>query len=323
MPGTFAKSSLTEEFARECYGFLAALDPAALRDDAAAAMRDTLERLHDVAQQAYDAWEAVPPRSTCEERARAAFEAIKAALPNPERIGDARREWFEIRDNLTPLYEAMATSLKQNGASVDHLHPTNHLRIAFHMSSGLMCMVLFEHILTLKWAFVASFAWLTWAWTLEITRRRFPSWNNFLMTIFGPFARDHERYRVNSATWFGTAVFVLLLTSPPMIAVLAVLVLAIGDPVAGMVGRRWGKTRVFGKKSVEGTLGFAGACLAVGIAYLTIYYVHIGFLAIVVLATVAAVVGAIVELLSNRLEDNLTVPIISAWVTSIVWWLAF
>ncbi|MBT3219445.1 MAG: hypothetical protein HN348_10170 [Proteobacteria bacterium] len=323
MPIGFVNSSQTEEFARECYSFLAALDPATMREDAVSAMRDTLEGLHDAGQQAYDAWEAVPPRSDCEERARATFEAIKSALPNPELIGDARREWFEIRDSLTPLYEAMATSLKQTGASVDHLHPTNHLRVAFHMSSGFLCLVLFEHILNYQWALVASAAWLVWAWTLEITRRYYPTWNDFLMTIFGPFARDHERYRINSATWFGTAIFILLITSPPMIAVLAVLVLAIGDPVAAMVGRRWGKHRVFGHKSIEGTLGFTVACMAVGMTYLTIYYWDIGFLAIVVLATVAAVVGAIVELLSTRLEDNLMVPIISAWVTSLVWWLAF
>jgi dolichol kinase len=90
---------------------------------------------------------------------------------------------------------------------------------------------------------------------------------------------------------------------PPRVACAAMVVLALGDGVAGLVGRAAGKhvLRTREHKSIEGSLaGFAASftgCL---------------FLVPTELAFVGALVGMTSEVFLTSLDDNLTVPLSSA-----------
>jgi dolichol kinase len=90
---------------------------------------------------------------------------------------------------------------------------------------------------------------------------------------------------------------------PPLVAYASILVLALGDGVAGLVGQVAGKHPLGTgrRKSVEGTLaGFTASftgCL---------------FLIPIELAFVGALVGTIAEVFLASLDDNLTVPLSSA-----------
>lgn len=74
-----------------------------------------------------------------------------------------------------------------------------------------------------------------------------------------------------------------------------------GDTAAALVGRRWGRHRYTGNRSLEGSLAFflaalIGAWLVPGVSFL--------------LGTAAALLAAVVEGLSRTVDDNLTVPVI-------------
>lgn len=147
--------------------------------------------------------------------------------------------------------------------------------------------------------------------TLEYARFSRPGVNRWLFEHFRSFTKEKERGRTSSTTMFLLACFVTLLVFNKGVAIAAMLMLVFGDPVAEMVGTRWGRTPLLGK-SLEGTLAGLTACLAVTLP-----------LAATTLGTSAAVIalGAIAatffELLPLPLDDNFTIPLGAGTVMTI------
>jgi len=88
-------------------------------------------------------------------------------------------------------------------------------------------------------------------------------------------------------------------------------VLTLGDPVAGWVGRRFGRVQLVRGRTLEGSLaflavGFGSALAVTGLA------LERPWPELALVALGAAVSGSVAELLSVRLDDNLTVPLAAA-----------
>ncbi len=214
-----------------------------------------------------------------------------------------------LRSRLAPRYEAFAATLRVRSVTVPTLRPENRARSLMHMTSGVIAVSCIE--LLPRWAFVVAIAtgFLIFAWGLEFLRARSSFWNRFAMALFGKVAHPHEVHRINSATWYATALFVLSITGDAAVCALACAVLGFADPAAAFVGRRWGKRRLRAGRSLEGTLAFFAAALVVALAVLFFFHAGVGVGAIVLLAGVAALSGAIGELMSGTLDDNLLVPL--------------
>lgn len=195
--------------------------------------------------------------------------------------------------------------------------PENLLRSLQHAGSALLVLLLLELVLDARAAVVASACFAAFAWTLELTRRRWPAWNGVLMRIFGPIAHRHESTTVNSATWMGTG---LALVAPffaqPTLA-LAVTTLGFGDPAAGFVGRRFGRHKLVNGRSLEGTAAYAVVAFLTGWATLGIWHPGLGARGVLA-AAVAAVTGAITELFCRRIDDNFLVPILTSAAVGLV-----
>lgn len=91
----------------------------------------------------------------------------------------------------------------------------------------------------------------------------------------------------------------------------AILALTLGDTTAWLVGRQYGKYHytIFGdKKSVEGSIGMAIACTAIVMTSMFIHDAHSAALSMVV-APFAGTLAAVLEAVSPRGTDNLTVPL--------------
>lgn len=305
-------------FAADVYAFLESLDPSVWREEALHATRDAVISLKETSGTLSEWYARTPDCSDAEARVRAAVETLRSAIPTPEAVVD-RGTVLDLLDELTPLYEAMATALSQRGEPVVHLRPTNWARSIVHVCSGLAMMICVEHVFTQTTAFYAAMAWVVWAWSLEITRRFSPRWNDILMSFFSSVSRDHERYRVNAATWYGTALLILTLTAWGPAGVAGLLALAVGDPIAGNIGRRYGRVRLWGGKSLEGALAFAGATwIAVGL-YLAAYH-PMGWGAWLAILLVSGVVGSITEVMSIRIQDNFSIPVFTAWAVIATQW---
>lgn len=298
-------------FADEVLAWLASVDPALFQDAHVPAAAHGMGALRDRAP-ALQSWLDAHPE--VDPHVRFAFDALVASFPEPSSVG-GRFPWLEVREQIAPLYDAYAQAVLATGARARHLHPTNLLRSAVHLASGLGVVAAFVWLFTPSSAFWTATAFVVWAWSLEGARRVSERVNAWCMVVFGPIARDHERWKVNSATWYGTALWVLAVTAFGPAGVLGLLALAVGDPVAGLVGRRFGRTRLWGGKSLEGSLAFAVAASVAGFAYLRVFEPGLaGLPGLLALAALCGVAGAVVELLSIRWEDNFTIPVFTAWI---------
>ena len=185
--------------------------------------------------------------------------------------------------------------------------PANLARTVFHVGSGALAMTLLRTLPSRGWLIAAAASFAVFAWTCEIARRRSAAVNERLMRFFGPVAHAHEWHRVNSATWYATALVLMALVVPMPASEIGVLVLALADPMAGFVGRRFGRRRLASGRSLEGSLAFAATAFGVAIGWMTLTgsYASSRF----AVAAVAATVGALVELFVSSVDDNLAVPL--------------
>lgn len=172
---------------------------------------------------------------------------------------------------------------------------------------------------------------------LEVARHHSPEVNRRFLYIFKELLRESENSSLTASTYFLIASSTVFALCDKSVAALALVFVALGDPVAGMVGERWGKiwltwqgssrqlarlrlrpehfSEVKGK-SLEGSLGCLVACLVTGF----------GLAAITDLtaweAAIGALCAAMVELLSFRVNDNLSIPLVAAGVMSLIQYLA-
>lgn len=185
--------------------------------------------------------------------------------------------------------------------------PTNVARTIFHVAAGALALVLLRTVPSREWLIAAASGFAVFCWTCEILRRQSASANERLMRFFRPIAHANEWHEVNSATWYSTALLIMAIVVPFHAAEVGVVVLAIADPMAGFFGRRFGRRRLASGRSLEGAAAFAATGALASFAWMTVFGTYDSSRFIV--AAIAGVVGAAVELLVSRVDDNLAIPL--------------
>ncbi|MCB9617178.1 MAG: hypothetical protein H6722_32510 [Sandaracinus sp.] len=295
--------SVAQPLVHELHATLLALDAARFRDAKRAELASRLQALRDRLSQA-------AASSELGDTARARFaeiaEHLRSQLPD---VSEARERWMRFRDELQPRYEALLVALREHAVHAPSLRPTNYVRNVFHVGNALGVVALLV-FLPSPWLIPLASAFFGLAVFLETSRRVSARWNDVLMKLFGPVAHPYEHYRVNSASWYVGALFVLAWMQRPMVAAVGVGVLGLADPAASIVGRRFGRHKLIHGRTLEGTTTFAivGALVAAAVL--------IGFgtpiVTALVVALVSGVAGALAELLSRRIDDNFSVPVLTA-----------
>lgn len=256
--------------------------------------------------------DADPIAPTLRERLVELERAIATYAPK----SDVRSEWLAFRARVMPNYEALAASLRAASVHVPSLRPKNYARNAFHVMNAAVSLTILELVPSWSWVIAIAWGFAALGWSMELSRRIWPGANALMMKAFGPVAHPHEAFRVNSATWYVTSIAVLASTMELVPCALALVTLGLGDPIAALVGRRWGRVRWTNGRSVEGTLAFVVAATLGGVALLC--FVHgTALLPALALAAAAALPGALAELYSRRVDDNLAIPVM-AWVGAFV-----
>ncbi len=223
----------------------------------------------------------------------------------------SRSSWRELRARLHPAYEALAQALNSHAVHVPSLRPTNISRSIFHVGSALLALA-FVVVLP-GWVPVLASVFFLSALVMETMRRFSPEANRVLMGAFSRVAHPHEAHHINSASWYSLALVILAFSFDAHVAAVAVAVLGFADPLAALVGRRFGRVRLVHGRSLEGSLTFVVVGAAAAWLTLTLFYpgVAVGTERLGI-ALGAAVLGGLAELFSKRLDDNLTVPLCAA-----------
>lgn len=308
----------TLEVSSELHQLLRKIDPASFRDEleeeAQAQLASILARMKSLC--------ATPPAASPESGSASLREPLgrlQAAIERAQSVEltPARAWWAAFQREVHPAYEALASMLRESALPAPSLRPTNYSRNLFHVSSALAALLVIVAAPAQGYIIAAAAAFFGLAWTLEIARRGNPRLNEHLMGMFGALAHAHERHRINSSTWYATALLILSLFTSPAVSAIAVAVLGIGDPVAALIGRRFGRTQLRAGRSLEGTSAFVvSASLTAFLVATALLPGTLGLRAVV--AVVAGVSGALAEVFSTRADDNLTIPLAVAASASAV-----
>ena len=144
----------------------------------------------------------------------------------------------------------------------------------------------------------------------EFVARRAPIVNRL-------FVRAEEQVRESAMIPYAIAVLLTILTVPKPAALVAIYTLAIADPLAAVVGIRWGRRRIAQNRSLEGSLAFFGATLVIAVLVLS-QTTDAPWLTAGGAAVTIALASAVCELLPVRIDDNLTIPLFVGFTTWIV-----
>lgn len=229
-------------------------------------------------------------------------------LPDPE----LESAWDRYRKQLQAAYEELRGHLRQSKIHLPTLRPTNYARSLAHASIGVFLVYVVEEVLTAQQRWLVPLCFATSFWLMEAARHYTDVGRRFLLWLFGPIAHPHERYRVNSSTWFGSALVIIGTLYAPLHCALGLAILAVADPAAGLIGRRFGKTKLVAERSLEGTLAFVVVGTVASLAVMAIWHGSLGMGHRLAIALGAALCGGVAELFSNRVDDNLTIPVSTA-----------
>ena len=143
---------------------------------------------------------------------------------------------------------------------------------------------------------------------LRIHERRV---RTFFRQFFGEMIREHERMSLLGSTYLLLAALLAIELFPQPVAATAIGFTVVGDAFGALVGRAWGRHRIF-NKSLEGGLGCLVACLAWAAFVSTVGGVPPS------VAIAGAVVATLVEMLPIPLDDNLGITLASGYAMKLL-----
>ena len=111
--------------------------------------------------------------------------------------------------------------------------------------------------------------------------------------------------KYTGATWVFIGSILTIAIFPKEIAVISLIYMCIGDTVAGLVGRKFGKMKFY-DKTIEGSLAGLIVCLLSG------FLVQLSLPLVVVFS--GAFAAMFIELLPISIDDNLSVPLFAGTI---------
>ncbi len=208
------------------------------------------------------------------------------------------------RPHIPPLPEPLHAFIYEPPVT-----PTIWPRRLFHLLAGstipLLILLAPEH--WVEWVLIGG---AVSSVLIEAGRSLVGPLNDLIVSRL-PFFKPKERLQVTGATFLWLSATFVYFVFPHEAAVLALLFLAVGDPVAALVGGRDHTIRVFGK-SPTGTVAFAVAATLAGVLVSIHPDVRLGWW-----IPLGAVAAAIAELVPSPVDDNLTVPLAAALVMAV------
>jgi len=171
-------------------------------------------------------------------------------------------------------------------------------RRLFHAANGLLMAAALTWVVPSRPMALAALSLVLLALLLlDFVRLRDPRTNALFFRVFKPLVSPREAQKTASSTWYVVGILTALILFPVPVVIPGILVLALADPAASVLGRLWGRHRL-GKGSVEGTAIFSVVAFLVLLPFVPPPAAALG-----------AMLTALVEILPLGLDDNLTIPL--------------
>jgi dolichol kinase len=142
------------------------------------------------------------------------------------------------------------------------------------------------------------------ALSLELLRNKLNFVNSLFNNIFFKMLRKNEQLgKLTGATWMLISSLIITVFFPIYIVVPALIYLSVGDSFAAIIGKAYPYGKL-GKKSITGTIS--------GFIFSSIFALLVNVTLPVHIIILGSLIAMIVEASPIKLNDNLTIPIISA-----------
>ena len=185
------------------------------------------------------------------------------------------------------------------------------IRKSIHFSS--LAVPIGIHFLPLETGRTVILALTLLLIVVDVLRLYVPPLRTLFYFLFGRIVRNHERFNLLGSTYLMMAALISVYAFGKSIAVVSLAFLIVGDTMAALVGRRWGRIRLL-DKSLEGSMACLASCLLIGWFYgrfedpeLTLY-----------VAAVGSLTATLAELLPIPLDDNLRIPLAAGFAMSLL-----
>ena len=144
------------------------------------------------------------------------------------------------------------------------------------------------------------------AFLIEYLRINSISVKNIFDKYLFSMLRNHEKSgKYTGATWVFISSTLSIGIFPKDIAIISLIYMSIGDTVAGLIGRKFGRIKIY-NKTLEGALAGFIVCLIVGLM------IDLNLSKTVV--AIGALSAAIIEFMPISIDDNLIIPLFSGTV---------
>jgi len=176
---------------------------------------------------------------------------------------------------------------------------------------GVLAIFALYWILTPRQAVITALAVGGAMVTFDVARLFVPALNRLFTWIFGPVLRESERRRVSGVTSMLVGVALVVMLFPKPVGLLALLFVAVADPLASFFGIRYGKDKLIGDKSVQGSLAAFVACFVLALGYFL--YMDLMRERLFIVCLLSGLIGAFSELVPIlKLDDNFVFPVVSS-----------
>lgn len=184
------------------------------------------------------------------------------------------------------------------------------MRKLWHMATGgagLWAFYAFE-METRTWAFITLGVCIT-GLMVDLIRFRSAAFNALFIRVVGVFMRESEKNSFSGLPFYALGVSLALFLFPKHMALMSIFFLVISDPISSIVGVLYGKDKILPNKSLQGSLAGAMTCFFIALFY-SLNFLPFS-LSLLVFCVIAGIVGAVSELFSVIVDDNLAIPLIS------------
>jgi diacylglycerol kinase (CTP) len=151
---------------------------------------------------------------------------------------------------------------------------------------------------------------------IDFLRLRNEKINLLVLALMKPVMRESEKTSVSGLPFYALGVSLSLFFFPTKLAILSILFLIFADPIASFIGILYGRDKILPNKSLQGTVAAFAVCYVATLVYGLVH--HGSSMNLLVFAIFGGLVGALSELCSQYVDDNLCIPVLSGLGLTII-----
>jgi dolichol kinase len=215
---------------------------------------------------------------------------------------------IKLKEKKIPGGDDKPFESKKITSSKNDLHVPRRL---FHAIGGLSIAMIYGFFLSHSMAIHILGFFCCIFYIYEQIRINYPEFSAKMHVVNKYFMRAEEQIKESAMVPYLMGILLTLISFPKIVALCAILTLAFADPASAIIGIKFGKKRLYGNKTLEGSLAFFLVGLLTIFSILLLTMPH-SIWVIIAVSSLTAFMVASFECLPIKIDDNLTIPIFTA-----------